>query len=361
LIRSRGVCDTSMVVNSSKTSPRIDPRPSVLVVGPPAFQSAYPTRTASEGREVADRVESSGAVQRILEGNFAVIVVDADSLDRNLSERLFEAAKTGTEIRILDAAALARSGGPKDEPKPLSDKELVVGDEVGSRVSERLRARLGSIRVGSELLVSKVRNSPGGWGPDVDSLHLEIVDFCESLGFYLDLRVPGGNVPGGWTRFDAMEELRASLETAVARTDCRAHFEGSGSLDTLGIRRDLGRVVKETVWNSIQHGGVKNVWLRIESDGAGDETALSIEDDGRGFGYTGVEEGAFVAHGELETIRSKGIGILICRRILSRYRGAIDFVVKPDGGLRVVVRWNRALKRSDRSAVLAPIVVRVDG
>jgi len=300
------------------------------------------------------------AFERLDDLHETVVLVEARCVDQKLSEALLSCAKHGVEVRILTLESLTRIKCRMEAPVPLTDRELVTGREVGTRVSEKIRSTLGSIRLGSEILLSKVRNPRGSVLSDVEAIHEEIVEFCESIGFYLDLRVPGGQVSGGWMEYDAFEELGAALSRASAKSACTIHLSGHPGVVVSGFKRDQTRLVFELVQNSIVHGYAKNVWLAFASDALSGEAVLTIEDDGQGFMYREAAEGGFCLRMGENELRSKGIGILICRRILSRYRGRIDYLVKRDGGIRVEVRVQTNLKKPDSSSILAPIELRVE-
>ncbi|MEK7394287.1 MAG: ATP-binding protein, partial [Fibrobacterota bacterium] len=129
---------------------------------------------------------------------------------------------------------------------------------------------------------------------------------------------------------------------------------------TMGSQRDIARLVHETVQNSIQHGLAKNVWLTTGLDTQTNEATLTFEDDGRGFLYRETSDVGFCLRMESGTLKSRGIGVLICRRILSRYKGRIDYSVKPEGGVRVDIRWRPDLKRPDEHSILAPYGLRIE-
>lgn len=97
--------------------------------------------------------------------------------------------------------------------------------------------------------------------------------------------------------------------------------------------------------NAIQHGFAKNVWMKVESDLATGEAVLTIEDDGQGLPSNSASDGS---------IDSRGIGILICRRILSRYDGKLECVVKKTDGIRFVARWNPKRRRPATGTILSP-------
>jgi len=341
-------------MNSSDTSSNFS-RSKTLVVGSTEFHLAFPAGNGvAQGSDVVF-VEAGDVEEHFRSDAFSTIFVESGRIDQKLSETLFGRANDGIEIRLLNRESLRKLGSEAGAVRKLSDQELVTGKEVGSRVSEKIRSSLGSIRLGSEILVSKARNSSDALAGDVNSLNHEIVEFCESIGFYLDLRVPGGQASGGWTRFDAFEELSAALSHASARTGCKIHLSGQPGLVVSGFKRDPSRVVYETVQNSILHGFAKNIWLSVSLDDASGEVLLTIEDDGQGFLYREISDGNFCLRVGEGQLRSKGIGVLICRRILSRYRGRIDYVVKRDGGIRVEVRVQSNLNGPDMSAILAPV------
>lgn len=347
-------------MDSSDTDSIRERRPTLMVVGSPEFHAAFPAGNAlAQGREILfldmDDIEDEVGADGI-----SMMLVEAANIDQKSAERIFACARDGTEIRLLTTQSLRSMGGSDGQSGKLSDQDVVTGMEVGSRVNEKIRSSLGSIRLGSEILVSKARNSNDALSGDVNSLNREIVEFCESIGFYLDLRVPGGQAAGGWTRFDAFEELSSVLSYASARAGCKIHLSGQPGMVVSGFKRDPSRVVYETVQNSILHGFAKNIWLSVASDSDSGEVVLTVEDDGQGFLYREIVDGNFCLRIGESHLRSKGIGILICRRIVSRYRGRIDYSVKRDGGIRVEIRVQPHLSRPDTSSILAPIGLRIE-
>jgi hypothetical protein len=330
------------------------------VIGSPDFHSAYPAQAVSGHCPVPTFLDPNQGSQRLENVHDAVVLVEADCVDQKLSEALVLCAKKGIEVRLLTVASLTKIKCRMEASTPPTEFEIATGNEVGGRVSEKLRTTMGSIRLGSEINVNKARSSRSSLLPDVEALHTEIVNFCESLGFMLDLRVPGGMAVGTWGQFDAFNEIRTALSNVTANTGCIAHIAGQPELPTIGNPRDIARLVFETVSNSIQHGLAKNVWLSSALDPTNGEATLTLDDDGRGFLYRETSDVGFCLRMESKSLKSRGIGVLICRRILSRYKGRIDYSVKPDGGLRVDIRWRPDLKRPDEHSILAPYGLRIE-
>jgi two-component system sensor histidine kinase UhpB len=121
----------------------------------------------------------------------------------------------------------------------------------------------------------------------------------------------------------ALDDL--GLEAALAGTvrelsrqgSVRASFEAEGELAGLpeDVQLVVYRVAQEALSNVVRHSGAEHVRVRVQRDG--DQVALSVGDDGRGFtfdetgrglGIGGMRERTLLVGGEFQIESRPGIG-----------------------------------------------------
>jgi signal transduction histidine kinase len=150
---------------------------------------------------------------------------------------------------------------------------------------------------------------------------------------------------------DALENLHSSILACGATIEVRAPLP-----IVVGSRRELTQVFQNLVGNSIRHRGDGSPTVVIEAveegegdaldrgDGTGgDFVTVRIADDGPGVSPAQMERifGAFERSGD-QPAPSSGLGLAICRKIVTRLGGRIWMEVNPDRGVSVLFSLRRA-------------------
>jgi signal transduction histidine kinase len=94
------------------------------------------------------------------------------------------------------------------------------------------------------------------------------------------------------------------------------------------VCRELARIVQESLVNVRKHSGARHVLVRLGR--RGDLLQLTVEDDGRGFGFSGT-----LSEAELE---AAGKGPLVIRERVRLLGGKLTVESNPGQGARLEVR-----------------------
>jgi signal transduction histidine kinase len=112
----------------------------------------------------------------------------------------------------------------------------------------------------------------------------------------------------------------------------------TGDADVAVDQRGFDAVVRNLFQNAVVHGDARRVSVQIEALNTGAVIRLTFADDGRG-----VPGGAFDTLGQpfarAGSTGGSGIGLFVCRQLVTRMRGALRFV-RPEPtrpGLTVVL------------------------
>jgi len=100
------------------------------------------------------------------------------------------------------------------------------------------------------------------------------------------------------------------------------------------VCRELARIVQESLVNVRKHSGARNVLVRLAR--RSDNLQLTVEDDGRGFQFSGKLSGA-----ELETM---GKGPAVIKERVRLLAGELTIESTPGQGARLEVRIPPARK-----------------
>jgi signal transduction histidine kinase len=135
------------------------------------------------------------------------------------------------------------------------------------------------------------------------------------------------------------ERVRAGAAIARLAEDWpELKVEVTGDADVAVDQRGFDAVVRNLLQNAVVHGGAGRVAVDIESLNTGTLIRLTFADDGCGVPVAAFEElgQPFARAGNTA---GSGMGLFVCRQLVTRMRGALRFV-RPDAarpGLTVVL------------------------
>jgi two-component system, sensor histidine kinase and response regulator len=141
---------------------------------------------------------------------------------------------------------------------------------------------------------------------------------------------------------DALENLHSSIVACGARIEVRSPLGV-----VVGTRRELTQVFQNLVGNSIRHRGDLPPTVVIEAveavEAVEDLVTVRIADDGPGVSPAQMERifGIFERSGD-QPAPSSGLGLAICRKIVTRLGGRIWMEANPDRGVSVLFSLRRA-------------------
>jgi len=124
--------------------------------------------------------------------------------------------------------------------------------------------------------------------------------------------------------------LEDTVERFQRETGINAHFVSEiGKVEiTQRVCRELARIVQEALVNVRKHSGATHVLVRLSEDET--HTILAIEDDGRGFPFSGK-----LSQADLE---KTGKGPVVIRERVRLIEGEVAIESTPGQGARVEIR-----------------------
>jgi signal transduction histidine kinase len=241
----------------------------------------------------------------------------------------------------LGAAARAIDG--------MAEKLSAVEEERGQTESARraflaavghdLRSPLAALRATIEALEDGLSPDPGRYlrsmRADVDALGHLVDDL------FLLATIEAGKLDFEQTRFDVAELADESLDAlapVAANRGVALRLDATGSVQTYGGPRELGRAIRNLVDNAIRYAPKgSEVVVKVEN-GAG--ALVSVTDDGPGF-PPDLLSSAFDGFVTGDPARSRaaggaGLGLAIARGVVQAHGGSIW--AEPGPGGKVVFR-----------------------
>ena len=210
-----------------------------------------------------------------------------------------------------------------------------------TRLQENERARLarelhdGVIQalIGIEMRLDvarrRIQTSPAEAEADVqetqNQLREQVVDVRTLMN---QLRPPDVD------RTRLLDVLTATTERFHQTTGIEARFDRGVEQLQLPTRvcRELVRVVAEALTNVRKHSGAKRVAVRVGSDAG--QVIVSVEDDGRGFGFEGR-----MTQPDLD---ARGLGPLVIKERVQSMGGRVAIDSRPGRGTKLEVQWPSA-------------------
>ncbi|MEQ6204309.1 ATP-binding protein [Sulfitobacter sp. HNIBRBA2951] len=238
------------------------------------------------------------------------------------------------EAKSREVAQTARELGLANEK--LTQLSLQK-DSFLSQISHELRTPMTSIRSFSEILRDMQGLSAEEQTRYASIIHSETIRLTRLLDDLLDLSVlENGQV--------SLNEQRVSLHDVIERAVTTAQASSARKLD---VRRDaqaedvalftdadrLGQVFINLVTNAIKYCDADVPELDIAVRCEGDEVIIAFQDNGSGIPDEGrtliFEKFARLSAGAVE---GAGLGLAICREIVTRLGGDISYVPLGTGG-----------------------------
>ncbi|KAB0680748.1 sensor histidine kinase [Aureimonas leprariae] len=138
-----------------------------------------------------------------------------------------------------------------------------------------------------------------------------------------------------------VEEARSNLSALIAQTES---YILASRLPTLRVEPDLFRqLIQNLIENGIRHRADRAPQIAIRYEQAGSEHMLSVEDNGTGVAAQDAERLFQPFEQGSRTKGGSGLGLSLCRRVVSLHGGSLAVDPTYVGGCRVVVRLPEAL------------------
>lgn len=212
----------------------------------------------------------------------------------------------------------------QQELRALAGRLIAAREEESKRIARELHdsftQKLCALQLRVSLLARKATSHPESLlndlpliGEDVGKLAAEVRDFSHQLH------------PAVLEILGLAEALRQECEAFSRQQGIATRFIGGDVPASLSYDAYLSiyRITQENLWNIAKHAGAKNVCVELK--GSGDEIALIIEDDGKGF--------------ELEQAKRKGgLGLVGMKERARLVNGTFSLETQPGHGTRVEVR-----------------------
>lgn len=243
---------------------------------------------------------------------------------------LFEPTRTGDgDLRFLQR--LASYVGPVLHSQYLVSRlRTRIGEVERARMSRELHDGLIQSLIGLEMEVQALRANRAHAGHDVDEaldtlqqhLRRAVLDARDLMA---ELRPPS----------DAREGLLADVSSVVQRfrNDTGIDARLSADVDEVDCPprtcAEVSRIVREALVNARKHSGAKHVVVHFGR--ADDNWTLSIDDDGRGFGFAGRRSQA-----ELDAARQ---GPIVIKERVRAIGGELTVQSDPGCGARLEISW----------------------
>lgn len=270
---------------------------------------------------------------------FATLVSVSYVFGREWSGRLF----------VLDPEMM---GAPEEELRFLQEFAQQVGPAVYNvYLMRRLRERAGAAErarfarelhdgaiqslIAVEMQLDVLRRQSGTQAPVVNSelgriqklLREEVLKLRELMQTMKSFEVNADRLVGFIS--DTVERFRRETGTAA---EFRSELEKVELPQK--VCRELARIVQESLVNVRKHSGARNVLVRLAKRGG--NLLLTVEDDGRGFAFSGR-----LTDAELE---SSGKGPVVIRERVRLLAGELAIESNPGHGARLEVRIPPAQK-----------------
>ena len=301
----------------------------------------YAARTASGFHTVL--LDRSGTRLRDLEGTFLDSLAHVETFDAVVSVAFLFGKEWSGRVFLFDPQTM---GPPDEELRFLQDFAQQVGPAIYNvYLMRRLRERAGAVErsrfarelhdgaiqslIAVEMQLDVLRRQSGTHSPVVQSeltriqklLREEVLKLRELMqemkSFEVDADQLLGFISDMVERFRRETGVSAQFVSELKRVD-----------QPQKVCRELARIVQESLVNVRKHSGARNVLVRLAQ--RSDNLQLIVEDDGRGFPFSGT-----MSEAELQA-SGKGPGIIRDRvRLLA---GQLTIESTPGHGARLEVR-----------------------
>ena len=301
----------------------------------------YAERTADGFRTVL--LDSTGTRLRDLDGNFLNSLARLESFETVASVAFLFGKEWSGRVFIFDPKTM---GQPDEELRFLQDFAQQVGPAIYNvYLMRRLREKAGAAErakfarelhdgaiqslIAVEMQLDVLRRQSGTHSPVVQSelsriqklLREEVLKLRELMQQMKSFEVNADQLLGFIS--DTVERFRR--ETGVS-----AQFVSELKRVDLPqkVCREIARIVQESLVNVRKHSGARNVLVRLAQ--RSDNLQLTVEDDGRGFPFSGR-----MSEAELQT---SGKGPAVIRDRVRLLAGELTIESTPGHGARLEVR-----------------------
>ncbi|MEM9576592.1 MAG: sensor histidine kinase [Pseudomonadota bacterium] len=222
-------------------------------------------------------------------------------------------------------------------------------DAFLSQISHELRTPMTSIRSFSEILRDTDGMGPGEQAKYANIIHHEAIRLTRLLNDLLDLSVlENGQVTLNRQTGRLTDLLDQSVTTAQASVSNPMKIRRCGEEEAITLETDLdrlGQVFINLITNAQKYCRAEVPELRIDVNTVGDVITIDFIDNGAGIPAESREImfEKFCRIG-VQDSNGAGLGLAICREIMSRLDGDIRYLEDVEGtGFRVVLPSARAL------------------
>ena len=197
-------------------------------------------------------------------------------------------------------------------------------------VTHELRTPLTSIRLQAEAIAEGEQR--------IEFAH-RLLEDSNRLESQIDKTLELARIEGGGPLSEQSIPLHAWLARALAgiaaaygeRLDLRAHVDASVP-PMLADSGALQMIIRNLVENSVRHGGIAPVSVRLTASRRGDFVVMEYQDNGAGIVGDRTKLGRLFARGANSS--GAGVGLYLVRRLMQRMRGKARFNTAPGEGYR---------------------------
>ena len=312
-------------------------------------EAIYAERTANGFHTVL--LDRSGNRLRDVNQKFLDTLAQVETFETLASVALAFGEEWSGRVFLFDPQLM---GAPEEELRFLQEFAQQVGPAIYNvYLVRRLRERAGAVErarfarelhdgaiqslIAVEMQVDVLRRQSGTQAPVVNAelgriqklLREEVLKLRELMQEMKSFEVNADRLLGFIT--DMVERFRR--ETGVS-----AQFVSEFERIELPqkVCRELARIVQESLVNVRKHSGARNVLVRLGQ--RADKLQLTVEDDGRGFSFSGT-----MSQAELDT---SGKGPAVIRERVRLLAGELTIESNPGHGARLEIRIPPARKSS---------------
>ena len=318
---------------------------------PPESQATYLFQSPADaiyGERTADGfdtvlLDSSGTRLRDLDGNFLDSLARLESFETVASVAFLFGKEWSGRVFLFDPKTM---GQPDEELRFLQDFAQQVGPAIYNvYLMRRLRERAGAAErarfarelhdgaiqslIAVEMQLDVLRRQSGTHSPVVQSeltriqklLREEVLKLRELMqqmkSFEVNAEQLLGFISDTVERFRRETGVSAQFVSELKRVDLPQK-----------VCREIARIVQESLVNVRKHSGARNVLVHLAQ--RSDNLQLTVEDDGRGFPFSGR-----MSEAELQTT---GKGPAVIRDRVRLLAGELTIESTPGHGARLEVR-----------------------
>lgn len=235
--------------------------------------------------------------------------------------------------------------------------------EVVATLAHDLRTPLATLRILAEGLHNKIVDKDSPLFPMAKRLCRVSAGMADTLDDVVSAFVVDDSREPQWTEFDSREEINKCLEMIASTLPNPGMVSvPENSVDILGNPHGFRRVLMNLISNSLRHGRAESIKITLDLHAADhDFVVLEVVDDGQGIApdlLKHLGEPLFLSnatHRQQFFVNGTGLGLFICRRILSAFDGRLIVASGQGKGTHVKVFLRRNLSAALAIPDLSPI------